>query len=76
MVFEPDEWQGQAAWLAARKPMPLSLNDATRLIASFDGFLGRKGDGEPGAKSLWQGLQRVMDFAIGMRVARQAETRV
>jgi len=73
VVFEPDEWQGQAAWLAARKPLPLQppkVNDAIRLIASFDGFLGRKGDGELGAKSLWQGLQRVMDFAIGIRAAR------
>jgi hypothetical protein len=29
-----------------------------RLIASFGGFLGRKGDGEPGVKTIWTGLQR------------------
>jgi hypothetical protein len=28
----------------------------------LDGFLGRKGDGEPGAKSLWHGLQRLDDI--------------
>lgn len=75
VVFEREEWQ--AAWLVARKPLPPkppSLNDAIRLIASFGGFLGRKGDGEPGVKSLWQGLQRVMDFAMGIRAAREAET--
>jgi hypothetical protein len=75
VVFEREEWQ--AAWRVAGKPLPPkppSLNDAIRLIASFGGFLGRKGEGEPGAKSLWQGLQRVMDFAIGIRAARQTET--
>ncbi len=77
VVFDREEWQ--AAWLVARKPLPQqppALNEAIRLIANFGGFLGRKGDGEPGAKSLWQGLQRVMDFAMGIRAARDAETYV
>ena len=72
VVFDREEWQ--AAWLVARKPLPPeppTLNEAIRLIASFGGFLGRKGDGEPGAKSLWQGLQRVMDFAMGIRAVRE-----
>ncbi|WP_305907120.1 IS4 family transposase [Methylomarinum sp. Ch1-1] len=72
VVFDREEWQ--AAWLVARKPLPPDppkLNEAIRLIASFGGFLGRKGDGEPGAKSLWQGLQRVMDFAMGIRAVRE-----
>jgi len=74
VVFDHEEWQ--AAWLVARKPLPKTpptLNDAIRLIATFGGFLGRKGDGEPGAKSLWHGLQRVMDFAMGIRAAQEAE---
>jgi hypothetical protein len=74
VVFDREEWQ--AAWLVARKPLPKTpptLNDAIRLIATFGGFLGRKGDGEPGAKSLWHGLQRVMDFAMGIRAAQEAE---
>jgi len=77
VVFEREEWQ--AAWLVAGKPMPPkppSLNDAFRLIASFGGFLGRRGDGEPGAKSLRQGPQRIMDLAVGISAARQAGTRV
>ena len=36
-----------------------------RLIAGFGGFLGRKGDGHPGPKTLWEGLQRVQMFALG-----------
>jgi hypothetical protein len=44
-----------------------------RLIASLGGFLGRKSDGEPGAKSLWIKLhpaQRAMlTFSTPERLA-------
>lgn len=43
-----------------------------RLIAQLGGFLGRKGDGEPGVKTIWLGLQRVMDFAAWIKFAREA----
>lgn len=72
VVFEREEWQ--AAWLVAHKPQSPKRNDAIRLMAGIGGFLGRKGDGEPGAKSLWQGLQRV--WTIGIRAARDDETAV
>ena len=74
VMFERDEWQ--AAYIVARKPIPLqppSLNTVVRLIASFGGFLGRKGDGEPGVKTIWTGLQRVMDFAAGIRAYKAGE---
>jgi hypothetical protein len=44
-----------------------------RLIASFGGFLGRKGDGEPGVKTIWTGLQRGMDFAAGIPACKAGE---
>lgn len=68
VVFEREEWQ--AAYIVARKKVPdtpPSLNTVIRLVARFGGFLGRKGDGEPGVKTIWIGLQRVMDFAAGIR---------
>jgi hypothetical protein len=34
-----------------------------RWIAQLGGFLGRKGDGEPGVKVLWRGLSRLHDIA-------------
>lgn len=40
-------------------------------MARLGGFLARKGDGEPGVKALWPGLQRVFDFAAGVKFARQ-----
>lgn len=32
--------------------------------------MGRKGDGEPGPKAMWVGLQRLTDIAEGWRAAR------
>jgi len=74
IVFDPEEWQ--AAWIVARRtpppdtPPPLDL--MVRLIAGFGGFLGRKSDGYPGPKALWEGLQKVYAFAIGIAAAKQA----
>lgn len=72
LFFEPDEWRG-AYILNGKKPPAASprLNDVIRLIARLGGFLGRKGDGEPGVKTIWLGLQRVTDFAVGLRHARE-----
>ncbi|MFC7632837.1 IS4 family transposase [Paraburkholderia humisilvae] len=72
LLFEPDEWR--AAFILNRKTPPDTppcLNEVVRLVAMPGGFLARKGDGEPGVKTIWQGLQRVMDFAAGLRFARE-----
>ena len=47
---------------------PPSLREATRLVASLGGFLGRKGDGEPGTQTLWLGLQRLDDITAMYQV--------
>jgi len=41
-----------------------------RLIAGFGGFLGRKHDGHPGPKAIWEGLQKVRAFAIAFEATR------
>ena len=72
LFFDPDEWKG--AYVLSKKPVPKKppkLNEVIRTIATLGGFLGRKSDGEPGMKTLWLGLQRVMDFATGMRFVRE-----
>jgi len=68
LLFERDEWQ--AAYILNRTPP--RLNEVLRLVAMLGGFLARRGDGEPGVKTIWLGLQRVMDFAAGIRFAREA----
>lgn len=72
LVFEPDEWR--AAFIRNKKPIPKNtpaLNEVIRLIARRGGFLGRKGDGEPGARTLWLGLQEIAIFVEGARYARE-----
>jgi hypothetical protein len=72
LLFDREEWQ--AAYILMKRPFPKQtprLNEVVRLVAMVGGFLGRKGDGEPGVKTLWQGLQRVMDCAHGIRWTRE-----
>nr|CUV64233.1 protein of unknown function [Ralstonia solanacearum] len=47
------------------------LNEVLRLVARLGGFLARKGDGEPGAKTIWEGLQKVMTAAETLRALRR-----
>ena len=71
LLFEQDEWQ--AAYILNKKPVPKTvpqLNAVVRLIARLGGFLCRKGDGEPGAKTLWLGLRDIAVFVQGARFAR------
>ena len=42
---------------------PPTLRQAVKWIAQLGGFLGRKGDGEPGVKAIWRGLRRLDDIS-------------
>lgn len=71
LFFDPDEIRG--AHLLTKKKLPAeppTLNDVVRLIAQVGGFLGRKGDGEPGAKTIWRGLDQVHAAAETLRALR------
>ena len=62
LILSPDE--ANALYCIHNKTPTLpteffSVKEATKMIAKLGGFLGRKGDGEPGAKVLWQGLFRL-----------------
>ena len=72
LLFEADEWRA-AYVLNKKKPPPITppLNTVVRLIAQLGGFLARKNDGEPGAKTLWLGLRDIAVFVQGARFARQ-----
>jgi len=65
VFFEEAQWKALSVYIN-RNPIPPqqppSLREATRMVASLGGFLGRKGDGQPGTKSLWIGLQRLDDL--------------
>ena len=67
LLFSDAEWKG--AYLLAKKSVPRtppSIREVIRQIAMLGGFFGRKSDGEPGVKSLWQGLQHLRDFVEGV----------
>jgi hypothetical protein len=65
-VLETDEWQALYCTIhQTPKPpdSPPDLRTCVRWIAQLGGFLARKHDGEPGVKTLWQGLRRLHDIA-------------
>jgi hypothetical protein len=75
VYFEEHEWQALVAFVS-RQPEPPkeppTLREAMRMVAGLGGFLGRKGDGEPGTETLWRGLQRLDDIAETYLVFRAA----
>ena len=59
LIFCPLECQ-LAYKLHRKKPVARpKIREVVRLVAMLDGFIGRKGDGKPGVKTLWQELQRL-----------------
>lgn len=64
-VLQGIEWQALYAFVHRTTRLPTAvptLHQATRWIAQLGGFLGRKGDGEPGVKVLWRGWTRLQDI--------------
>lgn len=65
VFFEDAEWKALVAF-KTQNPIPPAkaptLMEATLMVASLGGFLGRKGDGKPGTKAMWLGLQRLDDI--------------
>ena len=65
VYFEDAEWKALMVFMT-KKPaaptQPPTLREMIRRVATLGGFLGRKGDGEPGTQTLWLGLQRLDDI--------------
>ena len=65
VYFSEAEWKALLTYInrsAVVPSEPPPLREATRMVASLGGFLGRKCDGEPGTQTLWLGLQRLDDL--------------
>ena len=73
-MLTPNEWK--ALWLQKHRRQirsgemkpnppqrPPSVEEVVRWIAMLGGFLGRKGDGEPGLISIWRGWLRLQPAA-------------
>ncbi|MEW6351159.1 MAG: IS4 family transposase [Thermodesulfobacteriota bacterium] len=70
VFFSRDERRVLEAWSTNEVPdKPPSLRSAVRKVAQLGGFLGRKGDGEPGVTTTWRGLVKLEAMAIGWAMA-------
>jgi hypothetical protein len=73
VAFSAEEWR--AAWLVAKRQPPPDapprLGEMVRIVAGFGGFLGRKGDGHPGPKALWEGLLKLMAYVEAFQATRE-----
>lgn len=73
LFFDPDEIR--VAYLLRRKKPPQDrkpqVNEVIRLIAQTGGFLARKCDGEPGAQTIWKGMQDVRVAVATLQILRE-----
>ncbi len=62
-VFSKEEWQTTYVVVHRKKPphIPISLNEMIRMVASLGGYLNRKGDPDPGTKTMWIGLRNMQE---------------
>jgi hypothetical protein len=66
MVLTEHEWQSLYCRINKTRVLPQqppTVSEAVRWIARLGGFLGRKGDQEPGVTVIWRGWQRLNDIA-------------
>ena len=75
--FEDVEWKALMMF-TNRNPVPPTtpptLREAIHRVAGLGGFLGRKGDGEPGTQTLWRGLQRLDDITATISMMMRTAT--
>lgn len=74
LLFSPLEWQTVVGHFTGRLPVvPPSLQTVIRLVGRLGGYVGRRGDGDPGIQSLWIGLSRVRDMVQGALALRTSQ---
>lgn len=48
----------------------ITVRQFWRSVAQLGGFIGRKGDGEPGWQTIWEGFSRVKDMLLGYKILK------
>jgi hypothetical protein len=71
LFFDPDEIEAAYLLREKRPPPKATINQVLRQIACLGGFLARKGDGEPGVKTIWLGLKDLQVAVKMMRAMRR-----
>ena len=64
-VFEPSEWKAVYQITQKQTPpkSPPKLQVMVRMVAQLGGYVNRRRSDEPGAETIWKGLQRMHDMA-------------
>ena len=71
LFFDPNEIQAAHLLNKVLAPPAPRLNEVVRMIVRIGGFLARKSDGEPGAKTTWEGLRDVRTAAHIIKTLRE-----
>ena len=71
IIYEKKEWHTIYMMHQKKKPPkePPELRKITRMLAQLGGFLARKHDGEPGAKTIWLGYQKLIHYIDALETA-------
>lgn len=66
VVFPPSEWKPVYQITQKRRPpkKPPQLQEMVRMVAQLGGYVNRPRSDEPGAETIWKGLQRLHDMAL------------
>lgn len=72
VILEPHEWKLLRRKFVpkSRSKKPPSLKQAMLWMARLGGFMARKGDGNPGIKTLWRGYTKLHWLLEGVQLAR------
>lgn len=76
-VLENYEWKALVCYVLKieRPPLkPPTAREAMRMLAQLGGFLGRKGDGEPGMTYIWRGWEKLTLIAEVWRLTHAEAT--
>ena len=70
VLFDQDEWKIAYKIKYRKSPpkQPISLKEMVNIVAGFGGHLGRKNDGDPGAKTIWQGLLLLHSYVFAANI--------
>lgn len=74
-ILDADEWQALYCRVHQTPTLPKqtpTLRQAVHWIAKLGGFLGRKGDGEPGITVLWQGFMALTHLTAMYHILRSS----
>ena len=77
LIFSEDEWKAVYTVVCQESPPKKApkLGEMVYLIAGLGGHLGRTHDGPPGPKTMWIGMQRMVDLALAWRTFGPAARR-